>query len=299
MRRWDWFGRLADAVTIVASLGALIGLALSGPIQQVIMAAALSALAVAATTVAWFQSRQLHEAAEIVVTGQMLTSSLQPFAGAVDDLTRGHRALAPGSDGQPDPQGFVNRCESACRTAATALQSLTGRTCRVALQELYTTDQPNGQQRAAVRTIATSDRGGATGQASVDWVDENTDFQLLVSGAEYFHSDDLRVDLQEGYRNSHWTSDKLKEWKQTGGYPYLSTIVWPIAVRVDGLHEWEMAGFLSVDSKETEVFDLAIVKPLGAALASAAYTGLSLYGAIKDAQERRSATGKGDNVASS
>lgn len=302
MRRWDWFGRLADTVSIVAAVGALVGLALSGPAQQIIMAAALSALTLTATLVAWLQSKQLHEAAEVVVSGQMLTSSLQPFAGAIDDLTRGHRALAPKPGGQPDAQGFVNRCESACRTAAIALQALTGRTCRVALQELYTTDQPNGGQRAAVRTIATSDRGGTTGQASVDWVDENTDFQQLVSGAEYFHSHDLRVDMQEGYRNSHWTADKLKEWKQSGQYPYLSTVVWPISVRVlraDGKHEAEMAGFLSVDSKDTEVFDLAIVKPLGAALASAAYTGLSLYGAIKATQERAGTTGKGDHVARS
>lgn len=141
MGKWDWFGRLADLVTIVASIGALAAFAWTGSTQQVIMAAALSGLAVSATVIAWRQSKQLYDAAEMVVAGQMLTSSLQPFAGAVDDLTRGHHALAPGMGRDPDAQAFVNRCEAACRTAATAFDALTGHTCRVTLQELYTTSE--------------------------------------------------------------------------------------------------------------------------------------------------------------
>lgn len=274
MRRWDWFGRLADCITIIAAVGAVIGFALSGPLQQVVMAAGLSIVAISSTGVGFLQSRQLHLAIEARMGGEVLKNSLQPFASAVDDLTRGHHALLASS---PDAQSFVNRCEAACRSVAAVLHTLTGRNCRVALQELYTVDQSDGQQRAAVRTIATSDRGAATGPASVDWADENTDFDALVKGAECFCSGDLREDLQEGYRNSHWPPDKLKEWKQSGGYPYISTVVWPIRVRPDGQDEWKLAGFLSVDSKDTDVFELAVVGPLGAALASAAYTGLSLY----------------------
>lgn len=286
--KWDVFGRTADAVTIVAAIVSFVALFLSAPIQQVILASSLSALTIASVAMAWIQSKQLHEAAAATVRGERVITALPAFSNAVDDLKRGYYEFAARGQGNAEAaaQGFVNRCEAACTGAAGALQTLTGHECRVTLQELY---YPESAGRArtsgAVRTIASSDRTAPTGTGTTDWVDENTDFASLVAGSDYFHSDDLRVDLQEGYRNSHWTPDKLREWKSTGKYPYLSTIVWPVRVRVDGSHAWTMAGFLSADSKDTEAFDLGVMRHLGAAWASVAYTGLSLYGSIKDAQE--------------
>lgn len=292
---WDWFGRTADVVTIVAAVISAAALFVTGSAQQVVMALALSALAIAATIVAWGQSHQLYNAAEAGLQSHMLVFALGPFSEAMTELKRGYSALLLYLEEDFEFANartqLVSRFEAACNNTTAAFQAMAGHDCRVTLQELYTIDQPDDQVRAAVRTVATSDRGAATGPESVDWVDENTDFASLVAGAEVFHSADLRESLQQGYRNSHWTPERLHQWHLDGDYPYLSTIVWPIRVRIDGSQKWKMAGFLSVDSKQPDVFDLPALKPLGAALASAAYMGLSLYGAVKNSADVRETEG--------
>lgn len=296
----DTFGRVADLVTILGVVVSAVVLVVHGSAQQVIMAVTLSFLTVVTCGMAWRQSVQLNEAAARVLQVETLNADLAShaqkvnraltlFSNAVEDFKRAYYELSrpdvesPGSAAQ----GFSNKSEAACMAVASALRTLTGHECRVVLQELYTLDQSSGPT-GAVRTINTSDRTALPGLGTVDLVERNTDFAALVAGGEYFHSNDLRVNLQAGYMNSHWTPDKLREWSQTGDYPYLSTVVWPIRVRRDGTSTtstWLLAGFLSVDSRDAGVFDLTVVKPLGAAVASVAYTGLSLYGVIQDSQE--------------
>ena len=281
-RKWDVFGRTADVIGIVGAVVAMLSLLVDAPVQQVMMAATLSVIAVTAAAAAWVQSRQLHSAAEETVQARRVIGALDRFANAVDHFKRAHQEL-PADDSEITPaaaQGFVNQCEMACIDAASAMKDLTGQDCRVVLQEIYSVDTPDGP-RFAVRTIATSDRGGPTGEGTVDWVDENTDFSDLVGGEGIFFCEDLRDAIKNGYRNSHWTPAKLKEWAQSGGYPYLATVVTPVRARRKTDRKWHCEGFLSIDSKVSGAFDLSTVKPLAAALASVAYTGLSRYTAIK------------------
>jgi len=298
-RGWDVFGRTADVIGIIGAVVAALSLLVDAPAQQVIMAVTLSVLTAAATAAAWVQSRQLHSAAEEAVQAQRVIGALDPFAGAVDHFKRAHQEL-PADDSEITPaiaQAFVNQCEMACIFAASAMKALTGQDCRVILQEIYSVDEPRGP-RSAVRTIATSDRGGPTGKSTVDWVDENTDFSYLVGGEGIYFCEDLREAIKNGYRNSHWTPIKLTEWGQSGEYPYLSTVVTPVRARQKADDQWGCEGFVSIDSKVPKAFDRATVEPLAAALASVAYTGLSRYTAIKTKRNmsERVRPGEDENV---
>ena len=111
---------------------------------------------------------------------------------------------------------------------------------------------------------------------------DNTDFSRLFFAAdEFFLANDLPDELASGYKNSHWTSERLAEWRRTGDYPYRSTAVWPLRGRVEdsgsGEGRFEIAGFLSVDSPDAGIFDRDTVKPVGEVFAHAAYSGLVLY----------------------
>lgn len=286
---WDSVGRWADVVGIAsAALGAVLLLVTSSSVAQAIMAVGLSILAIGSTIVAWKQSRQLYESADTVLAANRVTESLPFFQKALDDFKNAYFSLHDDRD-DPDTTQFVLRCEAACEKAADGFEELSGAKARVVLKEVYAVDA-DGKQRLAVRTVASSDRETLVGAGSIDWVDENTDFERLrTSSDEVFESSDLRGDLVRGYRNSHWTPEKLTEWEHGGGYPYLSTLVWPVRVKVrhegngkSGVQQtWVLAGFLSVDSKQAGVFGSAAIRPIGAGLASAAYTGLSRYRAIR------------------
>lgn len=285
---WISLGRWADIVGIVsAAVGALVLVLSPSALAQSIMAGALAVLAIGSTVVAWKQSKQLYESADAVLAANRVAGSLPNFQKALDDFKNAYFSVN-GERDDPDTLQFVQRCGAACEEAAAGFTELAGDTARVVLKEVYSVDVGT-HQRMAVRTVASSDRDALVGFDSIDWVDENTDFELLrTSTAEVFDSNDLTRDLDGGYRNSHWSPDKLKEWKRTGEYPYRSTVVWPIRVKIHhegaaigGVQQtWSLAGFLSVDSKKPGVFNLEAVRPIGAGLASAAYTGLSRYRAI-------------------
>lgn len=192
-RGWNWFGRFADVVAIVFAAVGAGALVWNTSITQAVMAASLALLTIASTVVAWRLTQELIRAQQGIASNQRLAGSLGKFSDAVDDFKRGYYSL--NHEGQkPNTQQFVERCETACRTAAEAFSGLTGHKCRVVLKEMYVLEPSAGQQRAAVRTIALSDPAGQIEHSAVDWVDENEDFKRLgVLGEEYFLSGDLRI----------------------------------------------------------------------------------------------------------
>ncbi len=115
-------------------------------------------------------------------------------------------------------------------------------------------------------------------------VDQNTDFHYIIQKVagfdRYFFSNDL---LQWGkkYRNSHptWQND------------YRSTIVWPIrGPRVDSPTGDDVAGFLCVDSLQTNIFDSKISVEMGAAVADMLYILLFTVDTVKKKADKERET---------
>ena len=137
----------------------------------------------------------------------------------------------------------------------------------------------------AVRTLTTSNhvvsRRGDTNQAPTDWIKENTDFdEIFYQGSEYFFSNDL--EHERGYKNSHFTPESLKR-----GYPYLSTIVWPIyGPGEDGDDGgWKVLAFLCVDSAESNTFDEGMDVAVGLTCGALVVYGFSELGRVSFAWE--------------
>jgi hypothetical protein len=118
-----------------------------------------------------------------------------------------------------------------------------------------------GGNEPAVRTLVYPTTLSSPDPRDADLVRDNTDFAEIVEGATNFFSNDLVADIQSGYRNSHWTSVKMREWTANGEYPYRSTIVLPVNARVENgatsQGPFDTVGFLRVDSVDADVFDRA------------------------------------------
>jgi hypothetical protein len=161
----------------------------------------------------------------------------------------------------------------------------TGFACRVTVVQVYA---PNAGNRLAVRRVCTSypDSGKRPGKSQIDWVEENTDFKdLFDTGDAYFFCNDLPNELGEGYRNSHWSRDKIAEMRKKGDWPYRSTIVWPVRGWIapgPGEGRWDVTGFVCVDSKAANVFDQDLDVAPGETFAYALYLGLAAYQARLD-----------------
>jgi hypothetical protein len=103
---------------------------------------------------------------------------------------------------------------------------------------------------------------------------DNTDFKSLIIKPEqpYWVSNNLLK--EKVYQNSSpdWpkSSDDFEKRKRDKSFPYVSTIIWPISgnVRNDtGTDELNLCGFLCVDSKTREIFDVRFDGEIGRHLA--------------------------------
>lgn len=271
-------GTLADFIQVATVLFAAVSLIVTKGAVAAIMASALSVIALTSLVIIWrletaLRRKSRSESAGIAIPG---------LAAAIADMTRAHQALRDGEAGAS--RAFVQLCEQACKDFATALTAMTGRTCRVTLHEVYVPE--NGLDTDwSVQKIAGSYGPQPEGRSddAVDLICDNTDFDLIMNGAPIYLCNDLVEAISTGYRNSHWTPEKLAEWHRTGEYPYRSTVVWPLRESVvrDGDTIFELAGFLSVDASESGTFDRDTVQPLGEAVAHAAYIGLVTYRDLK------------------
>jgi hypothetical protein len=154
---------------------------------------------------------------------------------------------------------FSDAATRVCLSMAGAFSQVVGRECRVSIKETYLSDRPKeaGEFEAdfAVKELASS---SPRPSSATDWVSENTDFNDIFRGDDgSFFCNDLPGQLKRGYRNSHWTPDKLKQWASDGRYPYQSTIVWAVRTLVEdpaGEVAWSQVGFLCVDTALTGAF---------------------------------------------
>lgn len=242
----------------------------TGEVPQSILAISLSLLALSATVVAFLLLRRLHEVeaqARLSTRWAARLAELSDIVLMIANAATQNHAKVHNTDFQP----FA---ATACQRLASAFDSVTGAACRVSIKELYTTEGADGAPALAVRTLAMSSRGEPAGEHP-DWVSDNSDFASILSGSvPRFLSNDLVADLVTGYRNSHWTPERLKEWARTGRYPYRSAIVWPIRAQVEpatAKQRWSTIGFLCVDSAETAAFDPKLDIDVGEIVAHALY----------------------------
>lgn len=280
---WHWLadsprgviGLVADLIGIGTAVFVAVSLIVSEGVAAAIMASCLGGLAIVSLLTVWRLEVALRRRDQLRRTQERVGLATPALAAAIGDLSRGHLALSAARAGAD--QAFVQHCEAACKAFASAMQSLTGAACRVTLQEVYVPE--NGpDDEASVKTIASSYGPRPPSQRAVDLVRDNTDFSTLFEGAPVYLCNDLVEEIASGYRNSHWTPERLAEWRRSGEYPYRSTVVWPLRELVQREGEessWDFAGFLSVDSDEVGTFDLDTVQPLGEALAHSAYSGLA------------------------
>jgi hypothetical protein len=274
-------GVLADLIGVCTAIFVTASLVMAKGVVPAILASCLAAISVVSLLIIWRLESALRRRDQAERIQERVGSATPSVAAAIGDLSRGHLALSAERAGAAE--SFVQHCEAACKDFATAMHSLTGRACRVTLQEVYVPEE-GPDDRYSVKTVAGSyGPRPPTDRQGVDLVEDNTDFDALMKGAEMYLCNDLVEEISAGYRNSHWTPEKLAEWLRTGGYPYRATVVWPLREMVEagGTARWDLAGFLSVDSGEVGTFDRDTVQPLGEALAHAAYSGFVLYRRMK------------------
>lgn len=266
-------------VTIVA---AGIGLAAGGSLAEAILAAYLCLLSSALLV--------------IVLRGEVRygrrvrqSQAFPTFANAIGVLSRATHALHSGGGSAT----FEVSLKEAVRLLADAYGTAGGVACRVTVKIVFKPSPQAGRDDLAVRTVCrSSGTAGGTSETGIDWINDNTDFRhILKDGADYFLSNDLVAAIPDGYRNSHFTEEVVA----TKRFPYVATIVWP--VRGAAPHDpdqWDLIGFLCVDSAQFGAFDPDVDVAPGAAFADALYSGLVNYLKGHEQVRQRSLVGDGE-----
>ncbi len=190
-------------------------------------------------------------------------------------MTVANATHALNSGGSAD--AFETGLEKALGQFVDAYGNATGVPCRATVQITYKPPDQLSRGDLAVKTVSRSaTRAGQKSHHSTDWINENTDFrQILKEDREHFFSNDLKAALAQGYRNSHFTDEVIKD----GTFPYLATIVWPVRGRTAGssIDQWDLIGFLCIDSGHSGAFDEAVDVAPGIAFSHALYSGLLKY----------------------
>lgn len=282
-------GSAADVLAVLTVIFSGGSLVLNGAFPQDVLAIVISGLALAFLAISFKLQKRLMSARLEVARSVQLGYALPKLAEATTGLARAGLAA------QEEPsRSFLALTERASQVLAEMFGIATGQPCRVTVVEVYAPPVPNQRPgvdaRLAVRRICSSSppTGRRRPAGQIDWVDENTDFKYLFdTGEPFFYCNDLPTEIGNGYQNSHWPRDKIAEMRKNDSFPYKSTIVWSIRAwdtDADG-GEWDVAGFLCVDSKNTNVFDPALDVATGQAFASALYLGLATYQAWQESFE--------------
>jgi hypothetical protein len=257
-------GFLADAVTLIALVGAGIGLATRGSVSQAILATYVCLLATALLAV--------------VLTGELTygrrvrqSHAFPTFANAIGVLSRATHAVHAGGSAET----FAVSLREAVGLLADAYGTAAGVPCRVTVKAIVRPSRRAGRDDLTVRTVCrSSGPARATSDTGVDWINDNTDFRhILRDGADHFFCNDLVAAISDGYRNSHFTEDVVARRR----FPYRATIVWPVRGAVDDPDQWDLIGFVCVDSAQAGAFDPGVDVAPGAAFADALYSGLDTY----------------------
>lgn len=277
-------GVVADAATVVTLIFAILGSALRGTVEDLVLTVYVVLLASILLVIVVQQGNRLGRRAR-------QSESLPRFAEALAQLTvaaeglfslRSMSAEVRAGALPAAHRAYVATVNQALQTLNESFEIAVSLPCRVTLLETWQpTFGPHGEAAGdtAVRRVASSEPlallpAGAT--TAPDWVNGNTDFRTIMRGADYFFCNDLATELAKGYQNSHWTDEVI----QNRQFPYRSTIVWPVRGQVStetAGAAWDIVGFLCVDTKRRGAFVRTVDVATGAAYASALYSGVSAY----------------------
>lgn len=265
-------GTVADVISVLSALATTWAL-LNGPVPQAILAILLGLIALSFMALSFHLQRQ--QAMELAKERRRSRHSHSAAAVAESATTlrdaTANLALGAAADAFNEP------AKQAAAKMAEGLSSATGVKCRVVIKTIYA---PGGRQDVAVKTFVTSETSPARRKADgvIDWVKENTDFdEIFYQNRDFFLSNDLSKDLVKGYRNSHFTKEVL----DATGFPYLSTLVWPIYGPKEVVGStYDVVGFLCVDTKEAESFDEQNDVHIGQTMAALWFLALQRYSQI-------------------
>lgn len=278
--RSNVLGTIADVLAVVTVLYSASSLILSRSVSQAVLAATLAGMTITFMIANLSMQRRYQRETQRMNAVPHLVGCHGRLREAAVSLLRG------------DQSAYTVHVVEAARMFATYLTHATGIPCRVAIQEV-TANGP-AVDDAVVTTICRSvevEPGTReAGLAAEARVGDNTDFRIILEGrARVFFSNDLSK--LRRYRNSHF--DVEKPAKQ---YPYRSTIVWPILgpSLVNAAAPGDIAGFLSVDARPPGVFTRVLDVPTGKMIATAMYSSLSHFQAIRDAQSAIQGESEGD-----
>jgi hypothetical protein len=246
------------AVSIVSGVTGVWALISADSFPLAILAVFVCLVATVALVLAMVSIRRLDRLIHLGTRESRWRFALPAVGGGVSRLAT-FSALDPGLAESEYKEQFRETANRVCLELAGAFKQVTSAECRITIKETYLNSMGvvHGVERSdlAVKDLASS---APTPRGSVDWVSANTDFNDILRGnATHFFSNDLPAQLRRGYRNSHWTEDRLKQWSEDGNYPYRSTIVWPVRTLVentDGKLAWSQLGFLCVDSPDSGTF---------------------------------------------
>ena len=124
---------------------------------------------------------------------------------------------------------FHSRIKESLKYLAEAFTLVTESSCRVSIKMLSFPITAEDANDARVTTWC-RDNDDSTRHAptQIDRVGDNTDFSKLLSEKDtYFIQNDLPKAISQGYRNSHWTQETIRNQS----FDYRATIVWPIGQR--------------------------------------------------------------------
>ncbi len=284
-----WLGTGADLIAIGTVLVTAYSLVTDSPTPQAILALALGLLTGFFMFALFRVQRRLRLAQRRYKRRARHADAGPRLATAIEKLARATTALSVTNG----TTLFRQLAKDASHDLADTFGIATGRPCRVTIKEVYAPRTVPGaaasvdvKRDIAVRTVCRSHEPPRERQSEwpeIDWVRENTDFSRIMFDAEpYYISNDLPAALgDEGYRNSHWSSDMIRR----KDFPYRSTVVWPVRGRPvsdEPEPDWDIVGFLCVDSTSTDVFVEELDVSTGEAFAHALYSGMALYRAAVD-----------------
>jgi hypothetical protein len=271
-------GIVADVLGVLTVVITTVQLLTDKSPAQTLLALILASIALTFLALAFRLERQLASVNAQYARHARTVGALPQLANAMGHMGRAVLSL------RTSVHGFLPNADAACQELGTYFTAATGHSCRVTVKEAFNQGAPgNGGPGTAVRTICSSEpvHGGRRGTATIDLVDENTDFYELSKppAPRVYLCNDLPREIGRGYRNSHWSTEQIRLWTENGDFPYKSTLVWPIKGRdeSDPAAPDIIAGFLCVDSRVVGTFDREFDVSPGETFAHALYLGLTAY----------------------
>jgi hypothetical protein len=185
-------------------------------------------------------------------------------------------------------KNIKNDIETILDSFTRAFSILTGNYCRASIKRMHKRKDSDdlfvytfARDRESTRSQRLNDKKRQ--EEYKDKLNDNEDFKLILDGDQpWFFCNDLPS--RSGYKNSRllpvegpdketWFTKVLKRihpyhWE----LEYRSAIVWPIQQGlVTGIHECQVVGFLTIDSRHRRVFKSTFDTEFGAAIADSLY----------------------------